>query len=144
MIPQGASISAQTAIGAHLTHRDRLYLFPNPFLQVAYGDNPMALRHQLGRSLYWPSRTDLHRRIADLNIEYVVLGPADSSIFPMRLPEFQYLADVFAEDEHFGAVFARGDILILKRGANYKTGRELIEKSVKSGELTLVDPLATR
>ncbi len=136
VIPAQASVSAQTAIGAQLAHRRRLYMFPNPFQTAAWGNDPIALRHQLGLSFYALAPPALHARIAHADVEYVVLGPGDTSIFPLHGPEFQYEVRILLEDNHYGAIFAEGDILILKRGADFHAGR-LIEEAVP-GKLTFL------
>lgn len=138
MIPPRASVSAQTAIGAQLTHRQRLYVFPNPFQPAAWGNDAVALRNQLGRSFYPLATAAFHERIARTDIDYVVLGPGCSSTFPLRYREFQYLASVLAQDRHYGAVFADGDILILKRGADFAAGRKLIRRAQVSSRLTFL------
>lgn len=47
IIRQGASLTEQTAIGAHLAHRARLFTFPNPFPACAWGNDPRAQAEQL-------------------------------------------------------------------------------------------------
>lgn len=38
-IPEGAVVSAQHSLTAHLAHRKQIYMFPNPFRVVLYGPN---------------------------------------------------------------------------------------------------------
>lgn len=46
LIPSTASLSTSPELLAHFSHRRRVYAFPNPFCQVAWGNTVRALRDQ--------------------------------------------------------------------------------------------------
>jgi hypothetical protein len=79
-VPDGAIVSAHHAITAHLTHRERVYMFPNPFSTVLYGTFTTVL--------------DEGRRLPVANqVEYVflkaVMEEKDRIIWEAEMQDFE-------------------------------------------------------
>lgn len=137
-IPSDASVCAQTAIGAHLTHRTRLYMLPNPFQEASWGNDPRALAQQEGREFTPHPAAEVRRKIANSNVDYVVLGPYQSSTFPLHSDYFRFFARLLLTDPHYAAVAAEGDVVVLKRGADPARGRALLAQALSSGHSRLL------
>ena len=66
--------------------------------------------------------------IENEKVLYIVLGPFDSSQFPLQGDIFLKLVHIFLSDKHYGAIWAN-QIIILKRGTDYNSGRRLLQHS---------------
>jgi hypothetical protein len=89
LIPEDAIVSADHAATAHLAHREHIYMFPNPFSTLLYGD--AELRRHEGQRL----------PIAD-QVEYVLLQRTipereEALVWSQVEDEFELLA----ENEHW-------------------------------------------
>ncbi|MFN3421093.1 MAG: DUF2079 domain-containing protein, partial [Armatimonadota bacterium] len=60
-IPTDASVTAPTSLVPPLAHREHVYLFPNPFQQVAFGPSVEALKHQIEMIAKPLSESEFHR-----------------------------------------------------------------------------------
>lgn len=84
LVPDDAIVSAHYAITAHLTHRERVYMFPNPFSTVLYGTFTTVLDE--GRRL----------PIAD-QVEYVfvkqVMEERDAEVWQREMADFVVVAE---------------------------------------------------
>ncbi len=128
LIPLNASVSAQSAIASHLAHRLQIYMFPNPFQRVCWGNSVTALNQEEGMDLQVKSLDYYKTAIENEKVLYIVLGPFDSSHFPLQGDIFLKLVHIFLSDKHYGAIWAN-QIIILKRGADYNSGRRLLQHS---------------
>ncbi len=144
LIPGNASVSAQAAIGAHLAHRKRLYLFPNPFQAVTWGNEPKALEQQYGRAIPILPADLLHRRLYEARIDYIVLGPAGSSHFPLRDDAYAHLVGVVLDDANYGAIWTQAGMVILKRGSDHAGGQQMLRRAMLAGDAPLVRTDKTR
>jgi len=81
-IPPGASVSADNAPGAHLCLRQQIFLFPNPFQRLCWGNRPESLVETLGEAGHPPLPGELRRRLERCKVEYIVLHTGDS--WPLR------------------------------------------------------------
>lgn len=138
IIPSDASVSAQTAIGAHLAHRRRIYMFPNPFQEAAWGNSVQALEDQDGnRNLILPKNV-LHQRIKAAPIDYIVLGPDKSSHFPLKDEVYAYLAAVVLDDDSYGVICAKANLIVLKRHSDHAQGLLTLHHAILLGEVSPV------
>ena len=83
LVPEDAIVSAHYAITAHLTHREKVYMFPNPFSTILYGVFTAVLDE--GRRL----------PIAD-EVEYVflktTLGENEEAVWLSEMGAFEQVA----------------------------------------------------
>ena len=128
LIPPNASVCAQTAIGAHLTDRQFLYMLPNPFQESAWGNSRKALLNQLGEDFTPKPTKTLISRIHDSQVSYIVLGPQDSSCFPLSWEDYHHFVRILLNDPDYGVIWAK-EIIILKRGANHAQGMRLLRNA---------------
>lgn len=125
LIPPNASVCAQTAIGAHLTDRRRIYMLPNPFQQSAWGNSRKALLNQLEEDFTPRSTQILRKRIRNSQVDYIVLGPQTSSCFPLSWGDYHFFVHLLITDPNYGAIWT-DKIIILKRGANHAKGLQML------------------
>ncbi|MCL4358276.1 DUF2079 domain-containing protein [Patescibacteria group bacterium] len=127
IIPANASVSAQAALVPHLTHRRKIYLFPNPFYQTAYGNSVQVLRQQLGFGYSPISAKELDQTFARSTIEYIALvqiGPT----FPLLKNDYQCLVLAALKSKNYGIDAINSSAIILKRGANYQNGLKILSR----------------
>ncbi len=137
IIPSDASVSAQTAAGAQLTHRQHLYMFPNPFQMAAWGNSSQALEQQEGRGFQPLSETLLHQRLQQHLCDYIVLGPTGSSQFPLPPPVYDPLVQVVLSDKSYGVIQAANGTIILKYGSDHVRGKKLLKQAMASEKVPL-------
>lgn len=139
-IPYDASVSAELMMGGQLMHRERIYMFPNPFEEVCWGNSVKALNQERQRDFNPLKLPQLRTVIAKSDVQYVVFGVAKKFHYPLSTAYYKYFVRVFLTDPHYGVIWAN-KVFILKRGANYaagwKTLRSLRENRVFLRELGL-------
>lgn len=96
MVPGDAAVATMVQFAPHLSHREDLYLFPNPWRSTAYGDE----------------RTAGQRLPAADDVDYVLL----TDQFVTGYPGAASLVDELRRDD-FRAVLAEGGVLLLERVA---------------------------
>jgi uncharacterized membrane protein len=128
LIPPCASVCSQTAIGSHLTHREHIYIFPGPFEPVCWGNTEKALNQEDGRDITLKSIHEYRERMKRISVDFIVLGPMDSSYFPLLEDDYQFFLRLFLTDPHYGVISAN-QIIILKHGADHKSGLRMLAKS---------------
>ena len=122
----------------NLAHRKRLYTFPNPFQEAAWGNSPQALDQQDGSAIPILPVDLLHRRLSDARIDYIVLGPAGSSHFPLGGEAYAHLAAVVLDDRNYGVIWAQANMVILKRGSVHVRGQEMLSHTVLAVDAPVV------
>jgi len=88
-IPAGASASADNAPGAHLCLRQHLYLFPNPFQTLCWGNRPQAMVETAGLAGQPPLPGSLRRRLQECAVDYVVFSQGTDP-WPLRAADKAY------------------------------------------------------
>ena len=90
VLPKTASVSAQSDLIPHLSHRVNIYTFPNPFYHVAWGNTFQALQQEDGEDYSPCSPNKLDYAITNSSIQYIILS-VQGTIFPLsRTPMYQY------------------------------------------------------
>lgn len=135
-IPPDASVTAPTSLVPPLAHRERIYLFPNPFQQVAFGPSVEALKHQMEMRIKPLSTSEFHERMKEANIDYIVLK-ARTSYWPLGVEVYDTLALHALTCPVYGVVAVYGDLLILRRGADFFDGLKRLGVKMPSGNETL-------
>jgi uncharacterized membrane protein len=125
-IPPRAAVSAQAVLVPHLSHRRQIYLFPNPFQPAAWGNTPAALRQQMMRDFQPDSPQQLQQRLAQSEVDYVVLCPK-TTLWPLTAEQFQHFARALRNSPHYGVIVARHDVVVFQRGADAAAGRRLLQ-----------------
>ncbi|GBC98321.1 hypothetical protein HRbin17_00823 [bacterium HR17] len=120
-IPPDASVTAPTSLVPPLAHRERIYLFPNPFQQVAFGPSVEALKHQIEMRPKPLPENEFHRRMKEQSVDFIVLK-ARTNFWPLGADAYDTLAIHALTCSEYGIVAVRKDLLLLKRGANFVEG----------------------
>lgn len=120
-IPPDASISAQSALTTWLAQRKKIYVFPNPFQEAAWGNSPQALRNEELQDFHPLPPQELQRRFAHSNVSYVVLNIAPNE-WPLTADNYAYMVSQLLRSPAYGVVQASGDFLLLRRGADHERG----------------------
>ncbi len=126
LVPLDAPVSAQTAIAGHMAHRHVIYMYPNPFWQVCWGNSALALRQQLGKDLGSEELSQALGRIHAVGdrIEYVLLA-SGSSKFPME-NSYDLFARPMLFSPDYGVIWAQDDVVVLRHGADHAAGLALL------------------
>jgi len=125
-IPPHASVSAQMALGPHLSHRAAIYTYPNPFSRSAWGGSRYALGEikSISGVALDPA---LNARIAAAPVEYVALCP-QTSPFPLSSDNFQRCTTALLQSPAYGLVAVGNGTALLRRGADHAAGLRLLEQ----------------
>lgn len=125
-IPPHASVSAQMALGPHLSHRAAIHTYPNPFSRNAWGGSRHALEEikSISGAVLDPS---LDARIAAAPVEYVALCP-QTSPFPLSSADFVRCTTALLQSRAYGLVAVGTGTALLHRGADHAAGLLLLEK----------------
>lgn len=115
LIPPGSSVSAAMALGPHVNHRTRLYLFPNPFVRCAYGGTQEALQ-QIDSVNQTTLPHDLLGAIeaGSPKADYVLLCPK-SSPFPLSDANQALLTAALLRSRKYEAIYVGRSVMALKR-----------------------------
>jgi len=135
-IPHDASVTAPTSLVPPLAHRERIYLFPNPFQQVAYGPSVEALKHQIEMRAKPLPEGEFHRRMRERSVDFIVLKAA-TNFWPLGADGYDTLAIHALTCPDYGIVAVQGDLLVLKRGADFAEGLRLIGVDVGASKGSL-------
>jgi len=123
VIPPDASVSAPSQFVPHLAHRKEIYLFPNPFQRAGYGPSPMTLRQLDGRLWVKPMATKvLHKRMNQKRVDYIVLKVGRQNTWPLKPDYYEQTAVGVLTCRDYGVVAVKGDVVILKRDADFERG----------------------
>lgn len=118
LIPDDASVSAQVFLLAHLSQREKLYMFPEPFIDYVDPDYVRGLEE--GSRIVFPQTYQRYEKGADPSehpipeVDYVALDE-HSSMWP--LPEEQYEKAVrgVLDSGEYRTIFDRSGVLILQK-----------------------------
>ncbi len=124
-IPPDSSVTAPTSLVPPLAHRERIYLFPNPFQQVAFGPSVEALKHQIEMKPKPLPENEFHRKMQEKPVDFIVLK-ARTNFWSLGADVYNTLAIHTLTCPEYGIMAVRKDLLILKRGANFVEGLRLI------------------
>lgn len=119
-IPPESSVSAENRVGGQLARRKELYLFPNPFQKMAWGNRPQALVEQAVRECHPLSPGAFRRAQEATEVEFVVLEPGLASSFPLRGPDRHYYYQELKRSRTFGLVKAEAGTVIFSRGQSHQ------------------------
>lgn len=116
-IPSQDSVSADCGLGSHLTNRSKLFLFPGPFLPVAWGSTAESLVQQSSTEYPPFTRGEIRRGMESTPVDWVVLPRQDERriFFPLRSPDSVLIREMVASSKLFKKVAERGDALVYKR-----------------------------
>lgn len=120
LVPPGASVSSQVYLLPHLSERQEIYMFPNPFIDLV-DDRYYRSLDPGERRFMWPGGV-YRRREPGYDplshpvpeVDYVALA---RGVSPWPLEEEQYLkmVDRLLEEGSFDPVYDREGVLILRR-----------------------------
>jgi len=122
-IPPDASVSAPSQLVPHLAHRKEIYLFPNPFQRAGYGPSPSTLKQLDGRLWVKPLAVNaLHKRMREKPVDYIVLKAGRQNTWPLKPEYYDKTAIGVLTCKDYGVVLVEGDLVVLKRGADFWLG----------------------
>ena len=134
VIPPDASVSAPSQFVPHLAHRREVYLFPNPFQRAGYRPSPTTLKQLDGRLWVKPMATKvLHKRMRQKQVDYIVLKAGRQNTWPLKPEYYEQTAIGVLTCRDYGVVAVRGDVVVLRRGADFELG--LAKLGVKTWRL---------
>ncbi len=127
-IPAEASLSTQSNIAPHATHRRHIYMFPNPFQEICWGNSALALSQELGDEISPLRAQPLLSSIANSDVRFVLLCP-ESTHWPLTDADYSYFARMLVESPNYGVVWIRNTVVVLRRGADHKKGQQLLRNA---------------
>ena len=119
VIPAEARVSAQIYLLPHLSEREKIYMFPQPFIDLADRKYYRSLPEEQ-RKFMWPG---IYRRLekgADPSkypvpvVDYVALDRGTDP-WPLSREQYDRMAGRLLDGGEFSPVFDRNGVLILKR-----------------------------
>ena len=118
-IPKGAPVSAQVFLLAKLSEREKLYMFPNPFIDYVDKKYYDSLDEGMQR-IIWPDL--FRRRRKGVNpskypipeVTYVALDRS-TSVWPTVDEQYMKVVKRLEEKDNFRPVFERDGVVILKK-----------------------------
>ncbi|MCS3921148.1 DUF2079 domain-containing protein [Fervidibacter sacchari] len=123
VIPKDASVSAPSQFVPHLAHRREIYLFPNPFQRAGYGPSAETLKQLDGRLWVKPLKVKvMHRRMKEKRVDYIVLKAGRQNTWPLKPDYYEQTAIAVLTCRSYGVLAVKGDMVVLKRGANFELG----------------------
>ena len=126
-IPVDASISAQAALIPHLSNRSNIYMFPNPFVQLAWGNSVQALKQQQG-NYDIISSVNLALQFSSIKVDYIAIAPRTLQWPLFKSDQDRYVMNQLFLSSHYGVIYAQNGLIILKRGANHRKGLEQLHR----------------
>lgn len=138
MIPPHASVSAQIALVSQLSHRQKLYTFPNPFFQRAWGNTVQSRREMEAGFLAGKVPTNLAQAVHRAPVEYVILCPGQL-VFPLNRSSFTATTKALIKDQAYGIVGIGKSCILLRRGADFRRGWKLLQQQTGVSILSAPD-----
>ncbi|MFA0742084.1 MAG: hypothetical protein DFNUSKGM_002204 [Candidatus Fervidibacter sacchari] len=133
-IPPDASVTAPTSLVPPLAHRKRIYMFPNPFQQVAFGPSVEALKQQIEMRAKPLPINEFHKRMNERPIDFIVLKARPGSYWPLGFDAYETLVLHVLTCPDYGIIAVQGDVVILKHKADFSQGLQLLGVSTKRQE----------
>jgi uncharacterized membrane protein len=124
-IPPDASVSAPTQLVPPLAHRHRIYLLPNPFYPLLWGPSVEAIRQQKEVQSYPLTTQQLHYQMRLKPVDFIVLK-AQTNYLPLSMEAYDKLALDILTCPDYGVIAIKGDVIILRRKANFYRGLNLL------------------
>jgi len=111
----------------HLSHRHQVYLFPNPFYRVAWGNSTAALKQQMGTDYLPYEPEELARSIGSSSVQFVALQP-HAATFPLTYEKYCEVVVAFLGHRAYGIVALGENAILLERGADHSRGLDLLAR----------------
>lgn len=118
-IPEDVPVSAQVFLLAHLSEREKLYMFPNPFVDYVDKRYYDSLDEGMLR-IIWPEVFRRRKKGADPSkypvpeVTYVALDES-TAVWPTVEEQYEKVVSRLEEREHFRPIFDRDGVVILKK-----------------------------
>lgn len=113
-LPPAEPVASDNNLGAHLSGRDRLYVFPNPFSAMAWGNSSRALVGTLSLT-FPPAPGELRRGLEQGPADHIALY-RDADAFPCPRSDRWYLLAGTLRSDLFELRHFDGQLLWLARG----------------------------
>ncbi len=119
MIPEDASVSAQIYLLPHLSGRDHIYMFPNPFIDFVDREYLLSLPREQRRFMF-PliyRRIEPGARKSDYHVpdvEYVVVARGVDP-WPLTKIEYERVIERLEKNPGFKPIFSKSGVLVFKK-----------------------------
>lgn len=118
-IPAAAPVSSQIYLLPHLTERKKIYMFPQPFIELvdqSYFDKlePDERKYMFPNTYRLREKGALHKNVHVPSVQYVALDRSTDR-WPLDPAEYDRMVGRLLANGRFKAVFDRDGVLILKR-----------------------------
>jgi uncharacterized membrane protein len=110
LIPKGAPTSAQVYMLAHLSEREKLYMFPQPFADYVDKDYFDAIGEE-GRNGVFPG---MKQGKAMPRVDYIVLDTR-GEVFPLPPDQYEKAVKRIRESGKYATIFDSRGVVVLKR-----------------------------
>jgi uncharacterized membrane protein len=127
MIPRNASVSAQIGLVSRLSHRQKVYTFPNPFFRRAWGNTIESRREMEEGFMADKVPPELAQNVRHAPVEYVMICPS-VLVFPLNRAAFIKTTTALVKSEAYGIIGMGKSCLLLRRGADYRRGWKLLQR----------------
>ena len=137
-IPPSASLSICQSIISHSAHREKIYLFPNPFCPLLTGATELALRQLEGYDPPFQSTEEMQRNLSNSTIEYIAITPfeeLDSSIGKV----IEEKKELLFLNPFYGIVAIDKNVVLFKRNADRISGIHTIQIFLKNQNVKSFD-----
>lgn len=140
-VPPDASITAPTTFVPLFAHRQKVFLFPNPFQSVAWGPSVEALKQQIEARAKPLPQKEFHRRMQQRPVDFIVLK-ARTNVWPLGQRGYDEAAVNVLTCPDYGIVARFKDLLVLRRGADFRDGLKKLGIDASLKEKVLKEAVA--
>jgi hypothetical protein len=109
LIPKGAPVTAQVYLLAHLSEREKLYMFPQPFVELVDRDYFNTLGER--KNVIFPG---MKPGKAAPTVDYVALDTG-GEILPLPIEQYQKVLKRLLAAGKYRIIYRKSGVLILKR-----------------------------
>lgn len=125
IIPPNASVTAQSTLLSHLSHRRTLYTFPNPFHRRAWGNTVQARREMETGADCIVDPAQLNQAITKAPVEYIILCPPTGR-FPLSNAVFETCLPILLKNRSYAIIAIGESTILLQHGADHQHGLDLL------------------
>lgn len=109
LIPKAAPVTAQVYLLAHLSEREKLYMFPQPFVELVDRDYFNALGE--GKNVIFPG---MKPGKAAPTVDYIALDTG-GKVFPLPIEQYRKVLKRLLAAGKYRIIYRKSGVLILKR-----------------------------
>lgn len=116
IVQSNDSVSSESPLGGHLSDRKDLYLFPNPYVTIAWGNTPQSLIEQSSGEHTPISYGEFRRGMESQDVDFVIFSRRTwRSSFPLSEAETDFCRGQLLRSPYYEVESADDISLILRR-----------------------------